>query len=92
VNEPIAAPDAPEEALRDTERRYRDLVEGAHNVVLRVSDQGVLSFVNRTFETVVGWPAHDWLGRPLLDLVHAAHEQTRADEQHDRQCRLDDEE
>jgi len=70
VNEPIAAPDAPEEALRDTERRYRDLVEGAHNVVLRVSDQGVLSFVNRTFETVVGWPAHDWLGRPLLDLVH----------------------
>ena len=71
MNDPIPAPDAAEEALRDVERRYRDLVEGARNVVLRLSDQGVLSFVNRTFETITGWAPHSCLGRPFVDLVHA---------------------
>jgi PAS domain S-box-containing protein len=60
----------PEGTLRESERRYRELVEGARNVVFRLSDQGDLGFLNRTFEAITGWPAHQWLGRPLLDIVH----------------------
>lgn len=56
--------------LRESERQYRELVEGARNVVFRVSETGDLGFLNRTFETITGWPAHQWLGRPLLDIVH----------------------
>jgi PAS domain S-box-containing protein len=59
-----------EVSLRESERRYRDLVEGARNVVFRLSDAGDIGFLNRTFETLTGWPAHQWLGRPLLDIVH----------------------
>jgi PAS domain S-box-containing protein len=59
-----------ESTLRESERQYRELVEGARNVVFRVSETGDLGFLNRTFETITGWPAHQWLGRPLLDIVH----------------------
>jgi PAS domain S-box-containing protein len=63
------SPDA-EGTLRDSERRYRGLVEGAGNIVFRLSDSGELSFLNRTFETVTGWRPHEWVGRRLLDLVY----------------------
>ena len=66
---PLPLRDAAEDALRETDRRYRDLVEGARNIVLRLGGQGELSFLNRTFESITGWPAHEWLGRPFVDLL-----------------------
>ncbi|HET8644708.1 MAG TPA: PAS domain-containing protein, partial [Vicinamibacteria bacterium] len=67
----IPPPDAAEGSLRDSERRYRELVEGSRNVVFRLSEHGDFTFLNRSFEAVTGRPAHDWLGRPFVELVHA---------------------
>lgn len=69
MNDPIPAPDAVESTLRESERRYRDLVEGARNIVFRLSDQGDVSFLNRTFEAVTGCPPHECVGRPFVELV-----------------------
>jgi PAS domain S-box-containing protein len=69
LDRPLAPRDAAEGALRDTDRRYRGLVEGARNIVLRLGGQGEFSFLNRTFESITGWPAHEWLGRPFVDLL-----------------------
>jgi PAS domain S-box-containing protein len=71
LDEPIPLRDAAEGTLRESERRYRDLVEGVRNIVFRLSEQGEFSFLNRTFEGITGWPAHEWLGRPLVELVDA---------------------
>jgi PAS domain S-box-containing protein len=71
LEDPVPRYDDAEGTLRDSERRYRDLVEGARNVVFRLSDQGEFSFLNRTFATITGWAPHEWLGRPFADLVHA---------------------
>jgi PAS domain S-box-containing protein len=71
LDRPLPLRDAVEGTLRDTDRRYRDLVEGARNIVLRLSEQGEFSFLNRTFESITGWAPHEWLGRPFVDLLHA---------------------
>jgi PAS domain S-box-containing protein len=71
LDNPILPPGAAEESLRDSERRYRELVEGSRNVVFRLSDQGDVTFLNHTFEAITGRRAHEWLGRPFVDLVHA---------------------
>ena len=45
------SPHAAEGTLRDSDRRYRDLVEGGgRNIVFRLSDSGELTFVNRAFD------------------------------------------
>jgi PAS domain S-box-containing protein len=73
------SPHAAEGTLRESDRRYRGLVEGGgRNIVFRLSDSGELTFVNRAFAAVTGWAAHEWVGRPLTDAVHEA-DRTRAE-------------
>jgi PAS domain S-box-containing protein len=60
-----------EEALGESEARYRSLVEAAPDVIYTVSaEDGSLRSLNPAFETVTGWSRAEWLGKPFAGIVH----------------------
>jgi PAS domain S-box-containing protein len=59
-----------EEAVRQSEERYRALIETAPDVVYIISDQGEFTSLNPAFETITGWTCTEWLGKPFAPLLH----------------------
>jgi PAS domain S-box-containing protein len=60
-----------EAALRDSEARYRSLVDGAPDVILTLGPDDCFTSLNPTFERVLGHRCADWIGRPYTDLLRA---------------------
>jgi len=60
-----------EEGLKAAEARFRTLVEIAPDVIFSVDvDNGVISALNPAWETITGWPIHDWVGVPFSAVIH----------------------
>ena len=59
-----------EEAVRQSEERYRAVVETAPDVVYAISDKGVFASLNPAFEVITGWARSEWLGKSFAPLVH----------------------
>ena len=59
-----------EEAVRQSEERYRAVVETAPDVVYAISDKGVFASLNPAFEAITGWARSEWLGKSFAPLVH----------------------
>jgi PAS domain S-box-containing protein len=78
----IAAWREAEQALRESEERYRTLVETASDVILSFDAQGHLTFANQAVREVLGVEPEDMVGRHFRDLlapedIGAAEEQFR---------------
>ena len=58
-----------EAALRDSEARYRSLVDGAPDVILTLAPDDTFASLNPAFERVLGFRCAEWIGRPYVDLV-----------------------
>jgi PAS domain S-box-containing protein len=56
--------------LRESEERYRTLVEAAPDGIYVISADGMLKSLNPAFERISGWPRADWIGKPFLPLIH----------------------
>ena len=59
-----------ETALRESEERYRTLVEGVRDVIFALSPESTITSLNPAFETITGWRREEWVGRPFEQLVH----------------------
>ena len=59
-----------EEALGQSEERYRNAVDRATDVIYMLSTDGAIISLNQAFETLTGWSRAEWIGRNLLGLVH----------------------
>src|SRR5438132_1473611 len=59
-----------EAALRESEERYRTLVEGVRDIIFALSPEGTITSLNPAFETIAGWRREEWVGRPFERLVH----------------------
>src|SRR5712691_9720191 len=59
-----------QEQLRQSEERFRTLIEGVRDVIFSIGPDGTIASLNPAFETTLGWPREEWLGKPLEQLVH----------------------
>src|SRR5579864_3496728 len=59
-----------QEALRESEARYRGLVETAELIIWSVSADGRMTSLNPAFEKITGWPRNARIGRPFDELIH----------------------
>jgi PAS domain S-box-containing protein len=59
-----------ESALRDSERRFRDFIEGTDDLVVRLDDEGRFVYVNRTSERILGLSPVECAGLSAFEFVH----------------------
>ena len=59
-----------EQALRESEEKYRDLVEKITEVIFSLSAAGVITYVSPVIEQVLGLRPADVVGRHFSELVH----------------------
>lgn len=59
-----------EHALRESEARYRGLVDSQRELIVRFDPSGVVTFANETYCTVYGVRPEDVIGKPFWPLVH----------------------
>lgn len=58
------------EALRESEEKYRNLVETARDVIFAIDREGKITSLNSAFEAVTGWKRSEWIGKSFLGLLH----------------------
>jgi PAS domain S-box-containing protein len=58
------------ERLRQSEERYRFLVERAPDLLFTTDVEGHFTFLSDTCEALTGWPPEQLVGRSFLALVH----------------------
>ncbi len=61
-----------EEALRNSEERYRSLVDGVRDAIFKLSPGGMILNLNLAFARITGWRRDEWVGRSFTDLLHPA--------------------
>src|SRR3989441_3443556 len=58
------------EALRESEEKYRSLVETARDVIFTLSTDGTITSLNPAFEAITRWSRAEWLGKHFAHLLH----------------------
>lgn len=59
-----------EEALRDSEHRYKTIVDHARDVIYTISTDTTLTSLSPAFEKATGWSRSEWIGRKIEEIVH----------------------
>ncbi len=59
-----------EKFLRDSEEKYRDVVEGTTDLITCVDENGNLSFVNSMANKIYGLSPEQCIGRSAFDFIH----------------------
>ena len=57
-------------ASRESEERYRSLVENARDAIFTVSSEGRITSTNSACEALVGWKRDELIGQPFVPLVY----------------------
>jgi two-component system, sensor histidine kinase and response regulator len=68
----VTARKAAEEARRESETRYRMLLDTAHEGVWTIDAEGRTDYVNRRMADLLGYEPEEMAGRPLSDFMDAA--------------------
>lgn len=58
-----------EEAWRESEENYRNLVEGANSIILRMTPDGIVLFLNSYGERFLGFESHEIVGRSIIGTI-----------------------
>jgi PAS domain S-box-containing protein len=60
-----------EARLRESEERFRSLIDTARDVIFTATPRGVITSLNQAFEVSTGWDRAEWLGKTYYDLFHS---------------------
>ncbi|HEX6178769.1 MAG TPA: PAS domain S-box protein, partial [Thermoanaerobaculia bacterium] len=58
-----------EQTLRESEARYRTLVEQAKDIIVAFDVEGRVQSLNQAFEELTGWSRVEWIGEQFLDAL-----------------------
>ncbi|MFH1112375.1 MAG: PAS domain S-box protein [Pseudomonadota bacterium] len=61
-----------ETALRESERRYRQFVQNASDIICETDEKGYFTFVNTVALRITGYSEDEVIGKHFLELVHPA--------------------
>ena len=59
-----------EEALRESEEKYRNLVESISDVVFAIDSSGVFTYISPVVKNTLGYESNELIGRQFLEFVH----------------------
>jgi PAS domain S-box-containing protein len=59
-----------EETLRESEARYRNLVETAPVVIYALTEDGTITSLNPAFEKITGWSTGEVMGKSFASIIH----------------------
>lgn len=65
--------------LHESEKKYRELVENANSIILRLDTRGNITFFNEFAQKFFGFAENEILGMNLVDAISPAKESTRLD-------------
>lgn len=67
-----------EDALRDSEQRYRAIVENAYDLIIEISNEGECHYISPNCQAVLGYEAADLIGKSFFDFVYPEERQALA--------------
>lgn len=59
-----------EKSLRESDARYRDVVESVNEVIFQLDHRGRFNFLSKAWESVSGFGVEESMGSPLLEFLH----------------------
>ncbi len=63
--------------VKENERKYRELVENANSIILRIDTAGHINFMNEFAQKLLGYTEEELLGESILDTISDTTEETR---------------
>jgi len=58
-----------QEEIRQTEYKYRDLIENANDLIFTLDKEGRFQFVNRQLEPLTGYSQIEWQKKSIFDVI-----------------------
>ncbi|WP_440945070.1 PAS domain S-box protein [Methanosarcina sp. T3] len=58
-----------EEKLRESEEKYRNIVETANEGILIINDKAVITYANKKITDMLGYILEEGIGRPIWDFI-----------------------
>ncbi len=57
-------------ALRESEDKYRQIVESANDIIYRIDPRGYFTYANHAAVRIIGYPLKEIIGRNYLEFLH----------------------
>ncbi len=59
-----------DEALRESEERFRSLIENAHDITCTIDTDGVMTYLSPSIQRNLGWEPEELVGQSAFALIH----------------------
>ncbi len=69
ISRDITERKAVEEKLRESEEKYRNIVETANEGILIIDDEAIITYANKKMADMLGYTLEESIGRPIWDFL-----------------------